>query len=701
MKRNRVEGKLFRFFFSGGAALFLMSVFAMQAVAANTYAKLQDGQFAYYSDINCTTEVSAPETGIARCVVLFGSDAEYQALVPYTNELATAFSVVLQNDVGFSEDTDWSAFDFDINGKTLSIANNAVLTIGRVNGTGTIQAPSVVKNGNFNIGSGSVIWASDITSKSAWKASGSVFVTNDGGNTYIYRHKNKPTSKNFWLGFWEAPGDNPNKTDNPAPSIEQSVAIPAAGTYYINFRYARYSSSSIPNGENTANGSTVANAQNRKVVASIAKGSSIAATITSPAAPDTAGGVMLGEKIFGTLEEGDYTLKLTRNAPGKNPLGPIIDDVAVYAKGTLKWKIPENETFVNTGITLQGEGLQIRKTGLGKLEMSKANGGFGFGGGKTSMTVQEGVVCKANSTSATCGAQYSRIVVQNGAQFDINGCKYWDYDYTLAGSGPDGTGALTSTAVLEAKTAYTPTNITGFVRNITLSADATIYAGNNMAMMFYNNQSNTMYMAGHTVTYDGPNRNYRLFFGNMSYSGEGRIVIAQNAWVQGHNSVVAAGGCDVEVYGRYWQNSGRISPVKSLVFMKGSLFRELNKTPAAIVVYTAYAPNADTESTNGCSKYPTVQLGDASHLNTTLDISHLTDTFDDSAEGTLSFHPGSTVEIEVGDREARLYNYVYKWKTRPENVTFAASKNTLARGVMVVETEDGIKIQRYLSVIVR
>ena len=682
----------------GLQALAFCAIAALSARTATgtTFAKLSGGQFAYYSDIDCTVEVSAPETGIAGCVVLFGSDAEYQALVPYTNELATAWSVVLQNDVGFSGDADWSAFDFDINGKTLSIANNAVLTIGRVNGTGTIQAPSVVKNGNFNIGSGSVIWASDITSKSAWKASGSVFVTNDGGNTYIYRHKNKPTSNNFWLGFWEAPGTNPNKTDNPAPSIEQSVAIPAAGTYYINFRYARYSSSSVPNGENTSNGSTVAKARNRKVVASIAKGSSTVATITSPAASDTAGGVMLGETSLGNLEEGNYTLKLTRDAPGKNPLGPIIDDVAVYAKGTLEWKIPENETFVNTGITLLGEGLQIRKTGLGKLEMSKANGGFGFGGGKTSMTVQEGVVSKANSTSATCGAQYSRIVVQDGAQFDLNGRTYHDYDYTLAGSGPDGTGALTSTAELTASAAYTKNTQPAFMRNVALSSDATVYAANNMAMIFYNYTANTMTLNGHAVTYDGEGTGtgvgaYRIFLGNMSYSGTGKIVVAPNAWVQTHVSSPTAADADIEVYGRFWMNTGRLTPVKSLVFQDGSNFRELNKTPAAMVVYAAYAPNVLCESEAGYNSHPVVQLGDSDHDETTFDLSRWTTTFDDSAEGTLTFAENSYVTVDIGGRMPTA-EPVYKWKpganVPPTSVTFRPTAAMAERGWNVVRDDE-------------
>ena len=690
-----------------------LSPCVMQAKADTIFAKLVNGNFAYYTNSACTVEYqleTPPETGIDGCKVLFDSDEEYQALVPYTNELATAMGGVpyLQNDVAFSNDTDWSAFDFNLNGKTLSIVNEAVLTIGNIKGNGTIQAPSVIKDGNFNIGSGSVIWASDITSKSEWKASGSVFVTNDGGNTYIYSHKNKPTSGNYWLGFWEAPGTNPNKTDNPPPSIQQNFSIPAAGQYYINFRYARYSSYNVKNGENTSNGSTVANARNRKVVANFSKDGQVVNTITSPAASSTEGGVMLGETSVGTLEAGEgYTLQLTRNAPGKNPLGPIIDEVMVYAKGTLNWKIPENETCDNTEITLKGEFLLVRKTGLGTLAMTKTNDAFGRPE-QTSMIVEEGKVIKAESTSATCGVQYSRIVVEDGGQFDINGCKYWDYDYTLAGSGPDGTGALTSTAELEAKTAYTKSASTGFVRNITLSDDATIFAGNNMAMMFNNNQANSMKMNGHTVTYDGQSRNYRLFLGNMSYSGTGKIVVATNGKVQGHNSVVTAGGCDVEIYGSYWQNTGRLSPVKSFVFKGGSSFRELNTNATAIVVYTKYAPPPNSESVAGYNKRPLVQLGDAEHLNTTFDLSHWTTTFDDSAEGTLTFHEGTIaapmiVTVEVGDRTVGLGGYAYRWNTKPNfaNVKFVRSESMIDRGIYLMVDDHGLRFKTGISIHIR
>jgi hypothetical protein len=315
----------------------------------------------------------------------------------------------------------------------------------------------------------------------------------------------------------------------------------------------------------------------------------------------------------------------------------MVCDIFLCPLSKLIFDIPENDEYVLTGITLGGTsdvdfsgiGLHVHKTGKGLLTMAKENLRFG-GNGVISIVVEEGLVKK--EAGATCGAPYSRIRVEDGGQFDLNGRTYHDYDYTLAGSGPDGTGALISTAAMDAGTAYAQNTGTSFLRHVALSSNATVYAANNMGMIFYNYSANTMTMNGHTVTYDGVEAvdgegngtgvgAYRTFLGNMSYSGSGKIVVAKNGWIQPHISSPTAGNCDVEVYGRFWMNSGRLTPVKSLVFKEGSLFRELNANPGVTVVSGTYGPNVLTESAEGYLTHPKVQLGDASHLNATLDLS--------------------------------------------------------------------------------
>ena len=627
---------------------------AATANADTIFAKLVADEFAYYTNSACTVEsqlATPPETGIAGCKVLFANDAEYQALVPYTNELATAMGGVpyLQGHVTLTADADWSAMDFNMNNKTVTL-RGWDLTVRKPRGTGRFTSGNLIDPAAFT------------TTEYSYK----------DGSWYVLMGK-------------EADGNYPGTR-----RLYQSFIVPKARNIYLKFKTRSWDKS----GYNQYVGAGIDAATN--IVSSFRSGTKTTdITYIRTAGPYTKSGLAAGSS---------HELEFT-NFTGWTYVGNIY----LCPLSWLIFDIPEGEEYVNSNITLggtsdddfSGVGLQVRKRGKGLLTMSKENARFGDDG-VVSVVVDEGVVSKTDSTKATCGAQYARIHVKNGAQVNICGRNYWDYDYTLAGSGPDGTGALTSTATLDAKTAYTPSESTGFMRNVNLSADATIFAGNNMAMMFYNNQSNTMYMAGHTITYDGTNRTYRLFLGNMSYSGDGKIMVASNAWVQGHNSVVAARGCDMDIYGRYWQNTGRISPVKSFVFHEGSIFRELNNSPGTVTVYERYAPNVLTESVDGRLTHPKVQLGNVNHLETTFDLSRWTTTFDDSEEGSLTFYSGTTVTVDIGDRTAGLGQYAYKWKgDRPTGVRFTRTAKMIKRGIHVVVDDDGIRFKTGLTIHVR
>ena len=56
---------------------------------------------------------------------------------------------------------------------------------------------------------------------------------------------------------------------------------------------------------------------------------------------------------------------------------------------------------------------------------------------------------------------------------------------------------------MDAATAYAQNTGTSFLRHVALSSNATVYAANNMGMIFNNYNANTMTMNGYTVTYDG------------------------------------------------------------------------------------------------------------------------------------------------------------------------------------------------------
>ena len=136
--------------------------------------------------------------------------------------------------------------------------------------------------------------------------------------------------------------------------------------------------------------------------------------------------------------------------------------------------------------------------------------------------------------------------------------------------------------------------------------------------------------------------------------------------------------------------------------MAGSLFKELSKSPALKIVYDTYAPPPDSESASGYNKCPRVQLGDANHLNTTLDLSHWTTTFDDHAEGTLTFYAGTTVTVDIGDRTSGLGGYAYLWKEKPAStVKFRCTEGMARRGIHIIPNNDGIRFQTGVTIHIR
>ena len=109
-------------------------------------------------------------------------------------------------------------------------------------------------------------------------------------------------------------------------------------------------------------------------------------------------------------------------------------------------------------------------------------------------------------------------------------------------------------------------------------------------------------------------------------------------------------GCDVLVNGLYQMEQGqRFSPVRSLVFSATGRYTATENDPNTTVVHEKYAPNLPANAESGTrAVHPPVQLGDADHLATTLDLKLFSAPFD--ATGTLSFFAGSTVSVDVSGR---------------------------------------------------
>ena len=388
------------------------------------------------------------------------------------------------------------------------------------------------------------------------------------------------------------------------------------------------------------------------------------------------------------------------------------------AGGVLDICIPgSTDSFVLDSTTISGgANMQVWKTGAGFLQMLKVNAGFGTGGaqaspGPVAFVVKEGRVKKGNDSGSDspngpntfyCGAGYCTIKVERGGQFDIGGRITWDYNYDIAGDGPADApvkGALINT-VQPSSNPWTWVSYRGYLYNVTLSDDASIGGSCIWTLNFWQSAGSYppwLKLNGHVLTfasgtiYPGENR---------TYNGAGKIVIDNELRVR--TSSPSVPGCDVEVNGIYQMEGGqRFSPVKSLVFSATGKYSATEKAPSTTVVYEKYAPNLNEKVKSGTlSTHPPVQLGDSTHLATTLDLSLFTNEVL-TAGNTLTFAAGSSVTVKTGERtDLAPRQKLVEWSAAP-NATVSFSlvcDGTSAedRNLTVVAKSDGLYLKSTL-----
>ena len=360
------------------------------AASADTYAKLANGTFAYFSDAECTQSIEAPETGLAGAIVLFADDAEYQSLVPYASELAGA-TVALQNDVSLEADCDWRAFDFNINGKTITLAGYK-LSAGRIAGKGTITAGELVENGGFQSSEGRG-WNQISAANGGWDRVGNCNIGILSSGVQLCKKDGS-----YWAVLAAAVNNHPA-----VAAIAQSVTLPKDGTYYLSFRYqtAGYTENSTKYYCDLDGG-----ASRLSVTAG-----SITKNTYSPEKSIKTGCIELADKSAGE----NLQLKFASNSKA---YGLCIDDVSLTPLSTLELDVPAGEEYDAVGLTLKGTGLQVVKSGAGRIVFSKSNASWRYNG-YVSLVVEKGYAKQTEKNA--CGAQYSKIEVCDGAQFDFNG----------------------------------------------------------------------------------------------------------------------------------------------------------------------------------------------------------------------------------------------------------------------------------------
>ncbi len=138
-----------------------------------------------------------------------------------------------------------------------------------------------------------------------------------------------------------------------------------------------------------------------------------------------------GDGSIATTDAG--TLNLVGDTKFVQTIGQIAPSVVVSAGSTLILEAAEGTTLTSTAV-ISGTGAVVTR---GKVVMAAANtftGGLTVKSGTISMSVKNGY-----------GASGSRVTVLDGACADVNLTGNSNgYRFTIAGSGPDGTGVLTN-----------------------------------------------------------------------------------------------------------------------------------------------------------------------------------------------------------------------------------------------------------------
>ena len=392
--------------------------------------------------------------------------------------------------------------------------------------------------------------------------------------------------------------------------------------------------------------------------------------------------------VSGSLDLAGHTLAVA----GHGGTGALTSSVA---GGVLN--VDTDSVVTNSAVALSGgSNLQVLKTGTGTLVMCAASAGFG-GEGCTSVVVRAGVVQQGAKASATCGAVASRIVVEDGAQFDMGGTGNASiyYDFTIAGSGPDGLGAITSSTTVSG-----PYNTSHIVRNVDLAADATIGSADKIGLKCGDWLATTVNMNGFTLSYKGD----MVYLGNATYVGEGTIDALSVLATYKHN--MAAPDCDVFIRNDYNMHSASgvsaaFTSVRSLVFDTDATMTTIDTT--ADKTNPSTTTNFVTQLYAPCyGDKVSFKLGDATHLTPTLDLSRLTET---CPATNIIFQSGATVSVALGERKLRIPQGGAKllaWAAAPENVTFVSAEGeSEKRRFAFVAKADGLYAFAGFTVIVK
>lgn len=383
---------------------------------------------------------------------------------------------------------------------------------------------------------------------------------------------------------------------------------------------------------------------------------------TETVTPGAASGGRIGGDVIeidGTIDLAGYNLTVG----DLSGTGTITDTVG---GGELHVSVASGFGVENTGVTLAGS-LKLVKEGAGTLVGAKA--GQTYTGG----TLVSGGWAQSGVGDAPWGASKSLITVADGASFDWAGVASTTsmaYSFNIAGTGPDGNGALCNSV------ANAGWNLT-CLADLTLSDDALIGCYGFFGFTYNGDNStwHTLTMNGHTLnikmTGSGTSNNDAFAMRTVKTVGTGTIAFVDSDGSGcypsffGGVSDLSTATLDIGEGYRINIDKADMSPTVGTFIDRrsgDSLDVIASKRSFAITVLDSFKPM----TTN---LVRTVMLGDATHLSPVLDLSELDGPFVLPEENySIGMASGATINVTTGERTIARRTPVISWTTKPEYI---------------------------------
>ncbi len=312
--------------------------------------------------------------------------------------------------------------------------------------------------------------------------------------------------------------------------------------------------------------------------------------------------------------------------------------------GALRVEVASPVVVSNTAVAFTGA-LRLVKEGSGRFVTAKAgqsySGGTDVAGGT--------FACGGNGAAGVYGAAGGTNTVAAGAVFDCNGFgEHWQNPFVLAGG-----------------TLRDPWR----VADITLTADSSVVVVNGDHWALANNgyAEATLEMGGHVLAIDVP-AGKTCTLSNLRVTGGGTLLGRSDGYLRlgadRDGTGVSAPSTALDIV----SNALDVRYDSTFLDYISRFTGEYDRRPAnRIRVGGRFCP------ANDGAKWHSVELLDGA----TLDLSQVTGVWDATCTGphfdgasTLSFAPGATITVDMGERTPAQDDQLTAWPARPQNVTF-------------------------------